>query len=137
MKTKKERFHALVSENDDTFLEELENNLKHREMLKESFMIGIKVLAKLDELGWSQKDLAEKMRVTPQQINKIVHGKQNLTLDTIVKLQSALHIPILASYSDYPADVLQVDLDEKNKVKTVITPSNSRSKSGSSAATTR
>lgn len=40
------------------------------------------------------------MGVTPQQITKIVKGKENLTLDTQIKLQEILDIPILASYYD-------------------------------------
>ena len=60
--------------------------------------IAIKVLMKLNELGWSQKDLAAKMEVSPQQVNKIVSGKENLTLETQEKLQCILDIPVLASY---------------------------------------
>jgi transcriptional regulator with XRE-family HTH domain len=67
-------------------------------MLRESQKIAFKVLSKLDELGWSQKILAEKMEVSPQQISKIVSGKENLTIDTQVKIQNVLDIPILASY---------------------------------------
>ncbi len=100
MRANKEKFLALVTETDDSFVEELENGIQHRERLKESFMIGIKVLLKLDELGWSQKELAARLQVSPQQINKIVRGKQNLTLETIIKLQTALNIPILASYTE-------------------------------------
>ncbi len=137
MKANKEQFLALVSESDDTFLDELESNFKHRDMLKESFMIGIKVLAKLEELGWSQKDLAEKMKVTPQQINKIVRGKQNLTLDTIIKLQSALHIPILASYSEHDTGQLQIGSNKQSVVKSVITPTSPLNNSGGAATTTR
>ena len=137
MKANKEQFLALVLESDDTFLDELESNFKHRDMLKESFMIGIKVLAKLEELGWSQKDLAEKMKVTPQQINKIVRGKQNLTLDTIIKLQSALHIPILASYSENDTGQLQIGSNKQSVVKSVITPTSPLNNSGGAATTTR
>lgn len=67
-------------------------------MLKESQKIAIKVLMKLDELGWTQKDLASKMSVKPQQVNKIVSGKENLTIETQIKLQNILDIPVLASY---------------------------------------
>jgi plasmid maintenance system antidote protein VapI len=31
---------------------------------------------KLDDFGWSQKDLAKAMEVTPQQITKIVSGEE-------------------------------------------------------------
>lgn len=67
-------------------------------MLHESQQIALKVLMKLEDLGWSQKDLAEKMEVSPQQISKIVSGKENLTIETQIKLQKILDVPILASY---------------------------------------
>ena len=40
---------------------------------------------------------AEEMNVTPQDITKIVSGKENLTLETITKLQKALNIVILTT----------------------------------------
>jgi transcriptional regulator with XRE-family HTH domain len=98
MKTNKEKFLTLVTETDEKFIEEVKKREKERARLKASFMIGIKVLARLDELGWTQKQLAEAMEVAPQQVNKIVRGKQNLTLDTLVRLQEVLQIPLLASW---------------------------------------
>ena len=100
MTSNKEKFLALVTENDPKFIKELEYRVANGDWLKEPFMVGIKVLVKLDELGWSQKDLAAAMDVSPQQINKIVRGKQNLTLDTLVRLQRVLDIPLLASYHE-------------------------------------
>jgi transcriptional regulator with XRE-family HTH domain len=41
------------------------------------------------------------MGVTPQQVNKIVKGNQNLTLDTITKLQDILGISILISHIEH------------------------------------
>ena len=95
--TNKEKFLALVSENDTQTISEIKERIKNRAMLKESGRIATKVLYRLDTLGWSQKDLAAKMNVSPQQVNKIVRGKENLTLETMVKLQDILEIPILAS----------------------------------------
>lgn len=67
-------------------------------MLRESQKIALKVLLRLDELRWTQKDLATKMSVSPQQVNKIVSGKENLTIETQIQLQNILDIPVLASY---------------------------------------
>jgi transcriptional regulator with XRE-family HTH domain len=95
----KEKFLLLVSEeNDEKTITELKQRIKNRAMLRESQQIAIKVLMKLDQLKWSQKDLANAMEVSPQQISKIVSGKENLTIETQVKLQNVLDIPILASY---------------------------------------
>lgn len=72
--------------------------IKHREMLRESRKIALKVLMKLDEAGMKQRELAELMQVSPQQISKIVSGNENLTIETQIKLQNILNIPILASF---------------------------------------
>ena len=53
--------------------------IKNRDMLRESRKIALKVLIKLDEIKMSKRQLAEQMNVTPQQISKIVSGKENLT----------------------------------------------------------
>jgi ribosome-binding protein aMBF1 (putative translation factor) len=96
--TNKEKFLQLVSEEDTNALAELKKRIKKRAMLRESQQIALKVLMKLDDLGWSQKDLAKAMNVKPQQITKIVSGKKNLTIETQIKLQNILDIPVLASY---------------------------------------
>ena len=94
MKTNKEKFLDLVSEEKTGTIERNRERIKNRKRLRESQAIAIKVLKKLEEPGWSQRRLASEMGVTPQQITKIVKGKENLTLDTIVKLQEILNIPI-------------------------------------------
>jgi transcriptional regulator with XRE-family HTH domain len=71
-----------------------------RAMLRESQKTAIKVLEKLDELDWTQKDLAERMGVSPQYVSKMLKGKENFTLETLVSLQEILDIPIFASYYD-------------------------------------
>jgi transcriptional regulator with XRE-family HTH domain len=53
------------------------------------------VLKALEEQNLTQKDLAEKMQVSPQQISKIVKGHENLTLETIANLEIALDIKII------------------------------------------
>jgi len=96
--TNKEKFLSLVSKEQPNTLEKNAERIRNRAMLRESQQIAIKVLKRLDELNWTQKDLASAMEVTPQQVNKIVKGQENLTLETQCKLQAILNIPILASY---------------------------------------
>jgi len=54
--------------------------------------IAMSVMDALDAYGWSQKQLAEKLGVSPQQVNKIVKGQENLKLSTICKLEQVLGI---------------------------------------------
>lgn len=94
----KEKFLRLVSEEKTATLEKNKERIENRAMLRESQKIALKILSKLEELNWTQKDLAREMSVSPQHINKIVKGKENFSIDTQIKLQTILDIPILASY---------------------------------------
>lgn len=96
--TKKEQFKSLVSNKKPNTVVRNKERIKNRARLRESQQIALKVLTKLDEIGWSQRKLAEEMAVSPQQITKIVRGSENLTLETQVKIQEILDIPILATY---------------------------------------
>ncbi len=96
--TNKEKFLALVSNEKTDTLEKNRERIRNRAMLRESQQVATKVLVKLDELGWSQKNLGAKMGISPQQVSKIVSGKENLTIETLVKLQDILNMPILASF---------------------------------------
>lgn len=105
--TNKERFLALVSKEKTNTLEINSERIKNRPMLRESRKIAIKVMKRLDELDWSQKDLAEALKVSPQQVSKIISGKENLTIETQIKLQDILNIPILASFYETEMEVLE------------------------------
>lgn len=104
--TNKEKFSSLVSPENTGTLERNRDRVKNRAMLRESQLIAMKALTKLDELGWSQRELAKRMNVSPQQISKIVSGKENLTIETQIKLQTILDIPILASYYEKSKDAV-------------------------------
>ena len=52
------------------------------------------VYARMEELGISKRELAERMGVSPAQITKIIKGNQNMTLKTIAKLECALDMDI-------------------------------------------
>lgn len=73
---------------------------ENRIWLKKSAAIALKILNALDEQGLTQKDLAERMGVSPQQVNKITGGQENLTLETIIRLELILGIHILNVNSD-------------------------------------
>ena len=57
--------------------------------------IAFTVLALLDQKGMSKQELAIKMNVKPQFVSRIVKGKANLTLETLVKLEQALGAAII------------------------------------------
>lgn len=90
-----EKFAKLVNDKPSNFLAKFEYYKTNKKWLDKSAKVAITVLEALREKGWSQKDLAEKMNVSAQQINKIVRGKQNLTFETVGKLETALEISLI------------------------------------------
>lgn len=67
---------------------------ENKEWLSQSFDIAVCILQTLQSKKMTQKDLAEKMNVSPQFVNKIVKGQENLSLETISKLNHALGIKL-------------------------------------------
>lgn len=115
--TKRDKFQQLVSNEKTGSISKNRARIKKRNQLRESQAIAMKVLDKLEELGWTQRKLAVEMEVSPQQITKIVSGKENLTLDTQIRLQNILDIPILATYFEKGSKrkVFKVKLEGKTK----------------------
>ena len=88
-------------ETDNTWINEFELEEKNRFWLDKSFNIAIQILSKLrsnkkqDLKPSTQKELAKSMGVTPQYVNKLVKGSENLTLETICKIENILGFDIL------------------------------------------
>lgn len=96
MKTKNlENFQKLVSNEQSGWLDKFLYYKANKSWLDKSAMVAVNVLEALKAKGWSQKDLAQKMKVSAQQVNKILKGQQNLTFETISKLETALQISLM------------------------------------------
>lgn len=95
------KLNHLASNKKSDWILDAEKRNENKEWLKHSQMIALKVLRSLKAKKMTQKDLAFKMNMKPQQVNKIVKGKENITLETISKLEKALEINlILGAVSD-------------------------------------
>ena len=68
---------------------------ENREWLRMSQSIALQVLDYLHNAGLTQKELAERMGVSPAYIAKLVKGSENLSLETICKLHEALGIKLV------------------------------------------
>ena len=65
--------------------------------MKYSMQIALKVRSKMKTDGITQCVLASKLGCTQQYVSLILKGKENLTLETIAKLESALQIQLWGS----------------------------------------
>ena len=91
----KEKLSKLTSDQSSTWKAKVKYRRENREWLKKSAAIAVRVLDALKEQNLSQKELADRMNISPQQISKIVKGHENLTLETISNLELALGIQIM------------------------------------------
>ena len=75
--------------------EEAEYRRKNARWLRYSAMIALQVRDRMSQIGITQVVLAEKLGCTQQHISMLLKGKNNLTLETIAKLEEALDFDII------------------------------------------
>ena len=98
MRTKAEiisKLNAHRSETSSKWKENAEWRLANKTWLRYSQNIAMMMLDKMEELGLTQKSLAEKMGCSQQYISKVLKGTENLSIETISKIEAALGLEIL------------------------------------------
>lgn len=100
MKTENlKNFEKLVSNEKSGWLEKAVWRKENEAWLENSAKIAIRILreirAQKPDNGMSQKMLADQMGVSAQYINKVVKGQENLTLETISKIEEVLGIVLM------------------------------------------
>lgn len=90
-----EFLEAHQSETPSKWREEAEWRRENASWLRHSQQIAVKVLLKMKELQLTQRALAERMNCTQQYVSKILKGKENLSLDTMTRLEEALEISLV------------------------------------------
>ena len=75
--------------------EEADFRVANKSWLRYSQHIAMKMLDKMEELDMTQKVLAEKMGCSQQYVSKILKGKENLSIETLCKIEDALHLTLL------------------------------------------
>ena len=101
-----EFLEAHQSETPSKWREEAEWRRGNWSWLRHSQRIAVKVLLQMRTQGLTQKALAERMNCTQQYVSKILKGKENMSLDTLTRLEEALGISlILDSQTAYYSSV--------------------------------
>ncbi len=96
---KKERLKALAGDNVSNWESEALQRQAEEGWRLKSAAIALQLLRSMRTQSLSQKDLAARVGVSPQYINKIVKGSENLSLETITKLEKALTISLITIFS--------------------------------------
>ena len=94
-KKTQEFLEAHKSETPSKWREEAEWRRDNWSWLRHSQKIAVKVLLQMKQEGLTQKALAERMNCTQQYVSKILKGKENMSLDTLSKLEDALGINLI------------------------------------------
>lgn len=129
------------SKQDNSWLEKAKWRQKNEDWLDISFAISVKILSafrtnkKTETFPKNQKELALAMSCTPQYVNKLLKGAENLQLETISKIEQILNIKLIevpknslnnfidipfitsAYFSDYFNDLISnsfANIDKKN-----------------------
>lgn len=96
-KAKEFLMYTMAEEQIDTVLgldvETVEN--KGEKWMCHSQAIAAIMSNRMEELGMTQRALAEKMNCTQQYVSKVLKGRENLSLETLCKIENALGIKIL------------------------------------------
>lgn len=105
------------SETPSKWREEAEWRRENWSWLQHSQRIAVKVLLQMKLQGLTQKALAERMHCTQQYVSKILKGKENMSLDTLTRLENALGISLIldshgANYASYEEEPMAVAEEE-------------------------
>jgi|TARA_B110000908_G_C10235405_1_gene443012 transcriptional regulator with XRE-family HTH domain len=66
----------------------------NRKNISRTQAFALDLLAYMELNGLKQKDVAKKMKVSPQQVNKILRAKSNITFETLDKIADALGVVV-------------------------------------------
>ncbi len=98
MKTREETINKLNEHRSETpskWRENAEWRIANKSWLRYSQRIAMMMLDKMEELGLTQKSLAQRMGCSQQYISRVLKGTENLSIETIAKIERALEIEIL------------------------------------------
>lgn len=84
-----------VAAPDHEWIKEAEFRQENRYWMQVSLGIAIAVLRTLRKTGMTQREFARELGCSPQYVSKILKGSENLTLETICKMEKVLQIKLI------------------------------------------
>ena len=70
--------------------------IANKSWLRYSQQIAMMMLDRMEELHMSQKQLSEMMGCSQQYVSKVLKGQENLSLETLSKIERCLNLQIIA-----------------------------------------
>lgn len=74
---------------------EIIQNKSEERWKNNSLAIATVMSSRMVEPGLTQRNLAKKMNCTQQYVSKVLKGRENLSLETMCKIEDALDIKVL------------------------------------------
>ena len=90
-----EKLEQHQAETPSAWKEKAEERIANKPWLRYSQFVAMKMIDKMEEIGLNQRGLAERMRCSQQYVSKILKGQENLSIETICKIEEALEIELL------------------------------------------
>lgn len=97
-----EKLKAHKSSTPSRWREEAEARRANRSWLHYSQQIAMMMLNKMEALNLTQKALAERMGCSQQYVSKILKGRENLSIETMCKIEDALQLEFLPQVAELP-----------------------------------
>ncbi len=112
MKTNIEKFESLISVQNSDWHKDAEERRVNRSWKDKAFDIALIIINYKNKYNLTQVQLADKIGVSKQYINRVLQGKENLTLESICKIEKALNIMIIdLNLYNYSVDEFDIQID--------------------------
>jgi ribosome-binding protein aMBF1 (putative translation factor) len=95
MSTIEEKLRKHAPATPSRWKEKAEWRQKNKSWLRFSQLVAIRMLEQMAAEGLTQKSLAERLGCSQQYVSKILKGQENLSIETISKIEEALSLELL------------------------------------------
>lgn len=124
-----EKLDELATDRSQEIIKKSEELEKNRNWLRMSRMIALAIRYYLRKAEITQKAFADMLEVSPAYVGKLLKGNENLTLETICRIQDAIGEDIVSIRRpyEYKVSILSYDInsfgfnEEKNRYESVTT----------------
>lgn len=107
----KEKFLKLVSQSDKDWAEKFGKEISEDNQLELNTKVVLRIIDFMDERGLKQVDLAKLLGTSPQYVNKLLRGGENMTLETVEKYGRTLGVKLVDVDDVYISKEYECSLD--------------------------
>ena len=112
---------------DNSWKEDFQLQLENEELDDFNFELSLRIIERLEELGWKKSKLAQELGVSKQYVSKILKTKQTPNIPTVFKIQKLLGIKLIGIPGQNPKTQhkTQITIKFQDQAQTLIKNSTS------------